>query len=204
MQHARCCFQTARQSESALGGQDERSRAAATATPQNAVPVRADPASCSRGNSLVSPLSPGDLLVFWTQPQEGNRDSRSGLETTLQQMSPAWVSSVPSSACLPDALLFSACTLPTCPLGAAAGLVPSHDHSLGTDPSSSRQAWSSRRALFSAATPVPCALSQRAEEVWQQRPRYFSGCPFAISDPLPTVPWSPRSSSCHLRRIIEP
>lgn len=74
LHQARCCFQTAHQSYSAPGLQDERSRADTIATMQNPVPVPADSAGCSGGNSSVLPLSPGNVLLFWMQPRETNRD----------------------------------------------------------------------------------------------------------------------------------
>lgn len=91
------------------------------------------------------------------------------------------------------------CSLPALRLPALLEM-PGHACSLGTDTVVplllAGMLLSSGRALFS--TPVPCALSQRAGEVWQQRPHYFFGCPFTVSDPIPTIPWSPRDSSCHL------
>ena len=89
-QQAHCCFQTAHQSDSALGVRVECSRADAIATLQNPVPVHAGSAGCSGGNSSVCPLSSGNALLFRTQPREANRELRSVLETPLQQISSAW------------------------------------------------------------------------------------------------------------------
>lgn len=102
-----------------------------------------------------------------------------------------WESGIVSSACPGDGVLFSACTRMTCALGAATCSVHRHSCSPGRTPWFPPPAGvlvSSGRALLSAATPVPRALSQRAGEVWQQRPRYF----FSLSLTLfPTFPGDP-------------
>lgn len=153
------------------------------------------------------PLSPGDTLLFVMQPREENRDLRSGLETPLQPMFPAWVSSVPtlavgSSARLADALLFSG-YLParSCHLLSAQACLLAGDIPSGS-PSSSRHA-----CILWESPPLgshPCALcpfsngrgSLAAETL------YFFGCPFTVSDPIPTIPWGPRASSCHLHAVF--
>lgn len=125
----------------------------------------------------------------------------------LQGMSPAWVSSVPSSPRGSSACLANALSFPTCLLGAVARSVPRHGCSLGTDPMAppppAGMPASAGRVLFSAATlcPVPF-LKGQGKFSNRETSLIFLAVPFTVSDPIPIIPWSPKASSCHLHAVF--
>lgn len=106
-----------------------------------------------------------------------------------------------SSASVADVLLLSACTRTTCPLRAATCSAPR--------PACSPR-WKQCFPLLrqvgepSSLQPPPCPFSKGRGSLAAET-SLISGCPFTVSDPIPTIPttpWSPRASSCHLHAVF--